>query len=82
MTIQLPRQFQTWAEAEVAAGRAERIEQLAARAMEAHRIQVEKFRLSLDEAVAEADRDGWIEGEDFLAEMDAMLGALEAKAGA
>ncbi len=80
MTIQLPSQFQKWAEAEVAAGRAESIEKLAAQAMEAHRTQVQKFRLSLENAVVEADRDGWIEGEDLLAEMDALIEELEREA--
>lgn len=75
MTIPLPPQFQLWAEAEVAAGRAESIEKLAEQAMEAHRV-----RLSLDAAVDEADRDGWIEGDACLAEMDAMIDELEREA--
>jgi hypothetical protein len=84
MTIPLPRQFQVWAEAEVAAGRAESVERLAQQALEAHQRQVEAFRLSLDAAVAEADRDGWIEGDAFLANMDGLIESLEreAKAGA
>lgn len=83
MTIPLPRAFQIWAEAEVAAGRAESVEKLAAQALEAHKLQVETFRASLDAAISEADRDGWIEGEAFLAEMDALIDDLEreAKAG-
>lgn len=80
MTIPLPRQFQKWAEAEVAAGRAESVEKLAGQALEAHRLQVEKFRASLDAAIAEADRDGWIEGDVFLADMDAMIERLEREA--
>jgi hypothetical protein len=84
MTIPLPRQFQVWAEAEVAAGRAGSVERLAQQALEAHQRQVEAFRLSLDAAVAEADRDGWIEGDAFLANMDGLIESLEreAKAGA
>lgn len=83
MTIPLPRDFQLWAEAEVAAGRAQSVEQLAEQALEAHRIHVEKLRSSLNQAVAEADRDGWIEGEAFLSEMDNLIERLEheAKAG-
>lgn len=80
MTIPLPPQFQLRAEAEVAAGRAESIEKLAEEAMEANRVKVEAFRLSLDAAVDEADRDGWIEGAAFLAEMDAMIDELEREA--
>jgi hypothetical protein len=82
MTIPLPPQFQKWAEAEVAAGRAESVEQLAAQALEAHRRHVEKFRASLDAAVAEADRDGWIEGETFLSQMDDLIDSLESEASA
>ncbi len=80
MTIPLPRGFQIWAEAEVAAGRAESVETLAAQALEAHRRHVENFRASLSDAVAEADRDGWIEGERFLADMDALIDDLEREA--
>lgn len=79
MTIPLPREFQKWAEAEVAAGRAESVEKLAERALESHRRQVESFRASLDDAVAEANRDGWIEGEDVLAEMNALIAELESE---
>lgn len=84
MTIPLPRGFQIWAEAEVAAGRAESVEKLAAQALEAHKLQVERFRASLDAAVDEANRDGWIEGDAFLADMDSLIDKLEreAKAGA
>lgn len=80
MTIPLSPQFQKWAEAEVAAGRAESVEKLAEQALDAHRIQVEKFRASLDQAVAEADRDGWIEGDAFLADMDGLIETLEREA--
>ena len=80
MTIPLSPRFQKWAEAEVAAGRAESVEKLAERALEAHRVQVEKFRASLDQAVAEADRDGWIEGDAFLADMDTLIETLKCDA--
>lgn len=77
MSIALPKQFEAWAQNEVAAGRATSVEQLAERALEAHRLHVEKFRQTLDDAVAEANRDGWIEGDAFLAEMDALINELE-----
>jgi hypothetical protein len=82
MTIPLPPQFQKWAEAEVAAGRAQSVEQLAVQALEAHRLHAQNFRTSLDAAVAEADRDGWIEGDVFLAEMDEFIDSLESEAAA
>lgn len=80
MTVPLPREFQIWAEAEVAAGRAESVEKLVTHALEAHRMQAEKFRASLDAALSEADRDGWIEGDVFLAEMDSLIESLEREA--
>jgi hypothetical protein len=45
-----------------------------------HRRQVEAFRASLDDANAEADRDGWIEGEEVLAWMDSTIADLEREA--
>lgn len=82
MTIPLPPQFQKWAEAEVAAGRAKSVEQLAEQALEAHRLHIEHIRASLDAAVEEANRDGWIEGEAFLQDMDALVESLESEAAA
>lgn len=82
MMLSLPKHFETWARAEVAAGRASSVEALTAQALEAHRLRVEAFRASLDTAVVEADRDGWIDGDDFLAEMDALIDGLEREAAA
>jgi Arc/MetJ-type ribon-helix-helix transcriptional regulator len=80
MTLTLPKHLDEWVRAEVAAGRARSAEDLACDALEAHRRQVEAFRASLEAAVAEADRDGWLEGDDVLAEMDDMIAALEREA--
>jgi len=40
------------------------------------------FTKSLEDAVAEAERDGWISGEDALAEMDRVIDELEREHGA
>jgi antitoxin ParD1/3/4 len=40
------------------------------------------FTKSLDDAVAEAERDGWISAEDVLAEMDRVIDELEQNRGA
>jgi hypothetical protein len=80
MTLSLPKSFENWARAEVAAGRAVSVEALATEALESHRARVETFRASLDKAVNEADRDGWIEGDAFLAEMDTLIEGLEREA--
>ena len=55
--ITLPKNLEAWAEAEVAAGRAESIEVLTAKAVAGYRRQLEAFRASLDAASAEV-RDG------------------------
>jgi Arc/MetJ-type ribon-helix-helix transcriptional regulator len=77
MSIALPKELHDWAEAEVKAGRANSVDALALQALEEHRRRTEAFRASLEAAVAEADRDGWIEGDAILAEMDAMIESLE-----
>jgi hypothetical protein len=77
LTLPLPKDLEDWARAEVAAGRAHSLEDLARDALELHRRQAEAFTASLDDAVAEADRDGWVEGEDVLAWMDSMIADLE-----
>jgi hypothetical protein len=61
--ITLPADLEAWARAEVAAGRAESVEAL----VEARLRQSQKcdaFRRSLDEAEAEADRDGWLDADE------------------
>lgn len=80
MSIVLPKHLEEWAEGEVRAGRARSVDAVAQQALEAHKRQVEAFRASLDAAVAEANRDGWLEGETVLADMDAMISALEREA--
>jgi hypothetical protein len=80
MSIVLPKHLEDWAEAEVKAGRAKSVDALALRALEAHKRQVEAFRASLEDAGAEADRDGWLDGDTVLAEMDALIVSLEAEA--
>jgi hypothetical protein len=62
--IILPKDLETWAEAEVAAGRAPSVEALTVGALEAYRRKWEALRLSLDDAKAEADRDGWLTEEE------------------
>lgn len=67
--ITLPADLEAWARAEVDAGRGSNIEEVATRAIAAYRAQVEAFRKSLDEAEAEADREGWLDAEAVFAEL-------------
>jgi hypothetical protein len=68
--ITLPKDLEDWARAEVAAGRAASLEQAVGRGVRGYRRATETFRQSLDDAEAEADRDGWISGEEFKRELD------------
>jgi hypothetical protein len=53
--ITLPKDLEAWAEAEVAAGRAESVGVLTAKAVAGYRRQLAQLRESLDAAEAEAD---------------------------
>jgi Arc/MetJ-type ribon-helix-helix transcriptional regulator len=77
MSLILPKELDEWVRAEVAAGRARSAEDLTRDALEAHKRRIEAFRTSLQEAEAEADRDGWLEGDAVLAEMDEMISTYE-----
>lgn len=76
-SITLPADLEAWAQAEVAAGRAESVEALVAKGLRGYRLGRETFRKSLDDARDEADRDGWIPGDVFLAEVDRWIAELE-----
>ena len=76
--VALPGDLQTWAEAEVAAGRATSVEQIVIKAVAAYRHALEAFRKSLDDAVAEADEKGWLEADEVFAYVEDRLDAREA----
>ena len=67
--ITLPTDLEAWAEAEVAAGRAHSVEQVATTALQGYRRQLEAFRRTLDEAEAEVLAEGGIPAEDVFAEL-------------
>lgn len=69
--IVLPPDLEAWAEAEVAAGRGKSVEDVARNAISRYRAQMEAFRRSLDDAEAEADREGWLDSEAVFAELKA-----------
>lgn len=78
--INLPADLEAWAHAEVAAGRAESVEAAIAKGVRGYQLATETFRKSLDEARAEADRSGWIAGDDFLRELDQWVAELSIEA--
>ncbi len=78
--ITLPPDLLAWARAEVAAGRAESVEALVARALNERRTEVEYVRGKLDEARASLARGEGIDGDVVLAEMDQWIADLEAEA--
>jgi hypothetical protein len=69
--ITLPKEFESWAEAQVAAGRAGSVEAFTQEILSRHMAGVEKLRASLDAAEAEAERDGYIDAEVVFAELAA-----------
>lgn len=81
-TISLPPDLEAWAEAEVAAGRAPSVEVFVTETLRGTLTARQEFATMIAEAIAEGDRDGWIDGDAMLREMDEMLADLEAEAGA
>ena len=73
--ITLPADLEDWARAEVAAGRGGSIEEVATRAITRYRAHMEAFRRSLDEAEAEADREGWLDADAVFSELKARYAA-------
>lgn len=43
---------------------------LVAKGLRGYRLGIDTFRKSLEDAEAEADREGWIPGEEFMRELD------------
>jgi hypothetical protein len=80
IAITLPADLEAWARAEVAAGRAESVEALVEKGLRGYRLGIDTFRKSLDDAVAEADRDGWIPGDVFMREVDGWIADLAIEA--
>ena len=70
--ITLPKSLEAWAEAEVAAGRAESVEGLTADAVAGYRRQLEAFRASLDAAEAEIAAGHGVPAEVVFAELEAL----------
>ncbi len=68
-----------WAEAQVAAGRAASVEALAAEALATVKAQQEGIAARLAAARADADKEGWIEGEIALIELRAWITEDEAE---
>jgi uncharacterized membrane-anchored protein len=78
--ISLPSDLEAWAQAEVAAGRAESVEALVAAALQERRAEIEYVRGKLDQARASLARGEGIDGDVVLAELDEWIAELEADA--
>lgn len=72
-SVTLPADLRRWAEAQVEAGRAPSVEALAAEALATIRAQQDAIAAQLADARSDADRTGWIEGEEALAELRAWI---------
>lgn len=78
--ITLPADLEAWAQAEVAAGRAESVEAAISRGVRGYRLATDAFRKSLDDAVAEANEKGWIPLEDVMRDLDRWIADLTIEA--
>lgn len=78
--ITLPPDFEAWARAEVAAGRAESVEALVAKGLNGYRAEIEYIRGKLDEARASIAAGKGIPLEDFLKRVDGWIEEDEAAA--
>ena len=72
--VTFPKDLEAWAEAEVAAGRAQSVEQVATRALRGYRQALEAFRRSLDEASAEVRAGGGHPADQVFSELLARYG--------
>jgi hypothetical protein len=78
--ITLPSELATWAEAEVAAGRAASVEALVEDALAERRERLQDVRSKLDEARASLANGAGIDGAAFLAEIDGWIAEDDALA--
>jgi predicted transcriptional regulator len=78
--ITLPADLEAWARAEVAAGRAESVEAIAAEALKEHRAEIEYVRGKLDEARASIARGEGMSLDEAFQEIDSWIAEDEAAA--
>lgn len=78
--INLPADLEAWARAEVAAGRAESVEALVARALRERKAEIEYVGAKLDEARASLARGEGVPLKDAFREIDAWIAEDEAAA--
>lgn len=80
IVLALPPDIEAWATAEVAAGRGESVEAVATRLLRGAVQRRRQVAALVEEAVAEGDRAGWLSDEAAFAEMDELIGELDAAA--
>ena len=69
--LTLSDELENWVRSEVASGRADSPTTVLTRAVSSYRYQMEALRRSLDEAVAQADRDGWLSHDEVFDRLEA-----------
>jgi antitoxin ParD1/3/4 len=83
--VHLTPELERFARAVVAEGRYNNVSEVVRQGLRMLQEAEERrraFAKSLDDAVAEAERDGWISAEDALTEMDRVIDELEREHGA
>jgi|UniRef100_B0T580 antitoxin ParD1/3/4 len=81
LEVQLPPALEKFAQDCIAEGRYDDVSDVVNSGLRLLQAQEERRRLlnaSIDEAIAEADRDGYVTMEQVMAEMDAIIEAAEA----
>ncbi|WP_425995412.1 type II toxin-antitoxin system ParD family antitoxin [Caulobacter sp. DWR1-3-2b1] len=81
LQVQLPPALEKFAQDCIAEGRYDDVDAVVKSGLRLLQVQEERRRrlnASLDEAIAESDRDGYVTMEQMMAEMDAIIEAAEA----
>ena len=81
LQVQLPPALEKFAQDCIAEGRYDDLDAVVKSGLRLLQVQEERRRrlnASLDEAIAESDRDGYVTMEQMMAEMDAIIEAAEA----
>ena len=82
LSVTLPVDLQAWADAEVAAGRAQSVDALVADALQVRKQSLDYVRGKLAEGVASLDAGEGIPLDEFLTELDDWIAEDEAQAAA
>jgi hypothetical protein len=76
-SITLPPDLENWANTQVAQGASPSVEALVTSAMDARKREADWLDMMVKDALESVNRDGWVDGEVVLAEMDKWIAELD-----